>query len=49
MEKRINIVYLMGAGRSGTTILASLLGANKDILTVGEMHQFLEHIIYNKP
>ena len=49
MKKKINIIYLMGAGRSGTTILASLLGASKEILTIGEMHQFLEHIIYNKP
>lgn len=38
----------MGAGRSGTTILASLLGVNKDILTIGEMHQLLEHIIDSK-
>jgi len=44
MEK-LKIIYLMGAGRSGTTILASLLGANKNITTVGEMHQYLEHII----
>lgn len=47
-DNRVNIIYLMGAGRSGTTILASLLGASKDILTIGEMHQFLEHIVYDK-
>ncbi len=46
--KNLNIIYLMGAGRSGTTILASLLNANNNIVTVGEMHQFLEHIIHNK-
>lgn len=41
---KTNIIYLMGAGRSGTTALATFLGNNKDILTVGEMHQFFEHI-----
>ncbi len=34
----------MGAGRSGTTALATFLGNNRNILTVGEMHQFFEHI-----
>lgn len=35
----------MGAGRSGTTILASLLGSSKQIQSLGEMHQFLEKTI----
>jgi len=48
MKEEINIVYLMGAGRSGTTALATFLGNSKDILTVGEMHQFFEHIDENK-
>lgn len=48
-NQKTNVIYLMGAGRSGTTILASLLGANKNILTIGEMHQFLEHIVDTKP
>ncbi len=39
-----NIIYLMGAGRSGTTALATFLGNHENILTVGEMHQFFEHI-----
>jgi hypothetical protein len=34
----------MGAGRSGTTALATFLGNNKEILMVGELHQFFEHI-----
>ena len=38
----------MGAGRSGTTMLATLLGEHKEITTLGEMHQFLDHIIENK-
>jgi len=46
--KKFNVLYLMGAGRSGTTILASLLGANKNITTVGEIHQYLEHVVEKK-
>jgi DNA-binding Lrp family transcriptional regulator len=33
----------MGAGRSGTTALATLLGASSEIQSLGEMHQFFEH------
>lgn len=46
--KTTNIIYLLGAGRSGTTALATFLGNSKDILTVGEMHQFFEHIENHK-
>ncbi len=45
---KTNIIYLMGAGRSGTTALATFLGNSKEVLTVGEMHQFFEHIADNK-
>ena len=38
----------MGAGRSGTTVLAAFLGNNKEIQNIGEMHQFFEHIDENK-
>jgi len=38
----------MGAGRSGTTALATFLGNAKGIHTVGEMHQFYEHLEENK-
>lgn len=41
---KTNLIYLMGAGRSGTTALATFLGNSTDVLTVGEMHQFFEHI-----
>jgi hypothetical protein len=34
----------MGAGRSGTTALATFLGNNSEIINVGEMHQFFEHL-----
>lgn len=38
----------MGAGRSGTTALATFLGNNKEILNIGEMHQFFEYLDENK-
>ena len=34
----------MGAGRSGTTALATFLGNNSKIINLGEMHQFFEHL-----
>lgn len=42
------LIYLLGAGRSGTTVMATVLGAHPEILTVGEMHQFLDHMVENK-
>lgn len=39
----------MGAGRSGTTLLATLLGNSEHIVTLGEMHQFLDYLLENKP
>jgi len=39
---------LLGAGRSGTTLLATLLNSNPKIQTIGEMHQFANHLIDNK-
>ena len=46
MQKKI--VYLLGAGRSGTTIMATVLGAHNQILTIGEMHQFLDYLAEDK-
>jgi len=40
----IKLIYLLGAGRSGTTALATILGNNKAIHTIGEMHQFYDHL-----
>jgi|GEM_PF-895434 len=40
----VNLIYLLGAGRSGTTALATLLGGLSDVTTLGEMHQFYDHI-----
>nr|WP_298792855.1 sulfotransferase [uncultured Allomuricauda sp.] len=44
----MNIIYLLGAGRSGTTLLATVLNANKNIVTVGEMHQFGDYLVEDK-
>ncbi|GAA0872766.1 sulfotransferase [Gangjinia marincola] len=42
------IIYLLGAGRSGTTLLASALHTHPNIQTVGELHQFFEYYFDNK-
>lgn len=47
--KKINLIYLLGAGRSGTTAFATILGAHPEIHTAGEMHQFYDHLRDNKP
>ena len=44
----ISIVYLLGAGRSGTTLLATVLNTIEGIRTIGEMHQFPEYARHNK-
>ena len=38
------LIYIMGAGRSGTTALATFLGNSENTLNIGEMHQFFEHL-----
>lgn len=49
MEKqKINTVYLLGAGRSGTTLLATILNNHANIFTIGEMHQFLDYVLDDK-
>ena len=44
MGENIPILYLLGAGRSGTTLVATVLNAHPEICTVGEMHQFMEYL-----
>lgn len=39
----MNVLYLIGAGRSGTTILSLLLGNTEQIRALGELHQLPEH------
>jgi hypothetical protein len=34
------IIYIMGAGRSGTTLLDTILGNNPDIFSAGELNRF---------
>ncbi|WP_293297956.1 sulfotransferase [Allomuricauda sp.] len=46
--KKINLIYLLGAGRSGTTLMATILNAHKQVQTIGEMHQFIDHINQDK-
>ncbi len=47
-ERPINLIYLLGAGRSGTTMLATVLNNWPNIHTVGEMHQFLDYLYEDK-
>ncbi len=47
-EKKINTIYLLGAGRSGTTMLATILNNHPNIFTIGEMHQFLDYVLEDK-
>ncbi len=44
----ITIVYMIGAGRSGTTILSTLLGASRFAFSSAELMQFYEYIRDNK-
>ncbi|OBX21649.1 MULTISPECIES: sulfotransferase [Bizionia] len=42
--KKKNILYLLGSGRSGTTLLATILNSTNDITTSGEVHQFYTYL-----
>lgn len=52
VKKKMNdipkLIYLMGAGRSGTTALATFLGGSPEVQVLGEMHQFYEHLHQGK-
>ena len=37
-DKRINLVYIASIGRSGSTLLESMLGAHSKMQTMGELH-----------
>lgn len=45
---RNNILYLLGAGRSGTTLLATILNSTSNITSYGELHQFYSYAKENK-
>ncbi|AYO17485.1 sulfotransferase [Vibrio owensii] len=44
-ETKPKVIYLIGAGRSGTTILATLLNNSNSIVNVGELHHLPDNII----
>ena len=39
----------MGAGRSGTTFISTILGGAEGITTLGEMHQLLDYVLEDEP
>jgi len=43
-----NILYLLGSGRSGTTLLATILNSTPNITSFGELHQFYTYVKDNK-
>tara|TARA_B110000967_G_C18898049_1_gene572298 strand:- start:1053 stop:1916 length:864 start_codon:yes stop_codon:yes gene_type:complete len=47
-RQKLNTIYLLGAGRSGTTMLATILNNHPKIYTIGEMHQFLDYLLEDK-
>ena len=47
MHKK-QLIYIMGAGRSGTTALSAFLGNNNNIQNIGEIHQLLDYLDENK-
>jgi hypothetical protein len=42
MDERVSLIYIMGRGRSGSTVLAELLGHSTDIQNVGELVSSME-------
>lgn len=42
--KNTNILYLLGSGRSGTTLLATILNSTNQVFTAGELHQFYTYM-----
>lgn len=47
-KNKPNVLYLLGAGRSGTTMLTTVLNNHPEIFAVGEMDQFLDYVKDNK-
>ncbi len=39
-HKPINVIYVMGSGRSGSTLLSSMLGTQKNIISAGELYNY---------
>ncbi len=45
MPERVRVLYIMGWGRSGSTILDNLLGAVDGLFSMGELHYFWERSV----
>ena len=43
MSQKVSIIYVIGAARSGTTLLDIILGNNKEIFSAGELNRFTEY------
>lgn len=44
MSRDPSVLYIMGAGRSGTTVMAALLASSQDVVAAGELHQLPMHV-----
>jgi hypothetical protein len=42
-QSKTKVLYLIGSGRSGTTIFGTILGNHPDIAAVGELHYLVDH------
>lgn len=40
MLQRVKVLYIMGLGRSGSTLLGNILGLNEGWVSIGERHKF---------
>jgi len=45
LSKKINLIYVASIGRSGTTLLESILGAHPDVHSSGEVHIWPHEIL----
>ena len=48
-DSPLHLLYLLGAGRSGTTLISTVLNACPGVRTLGEMHQFFDYLDSGKP
>ena len=42
--KKNKLIYIVGAGRSGTTALATFLNGSENIICLGELHHLPEYV-----
>ena len=47
-RKRINVIYIMGAGRSGSTILSTALGSSNQMFNCADLMQIYDYGCTNK-